>query len=59
MTTRRRIVTAEEQDVYTDWRSMLRWVTRPGRVKAVKRRTHRRERREARAEIRAALKDGE
>ena len=59
MPTRRRIVTAEEQDVYTDWRRVLCWVTRAGAVKAVKRRTHRRERREARAEIRAALEDGE
>lgn len=49
--TRRRIVTADEQDVYTGWRRVLVWTQRAGAVKAVKRGTHRRERREGKAEI--------
>ena len=52
---RRAAVTAEEQDVYTGWRKVLIWTGRAGTVKGVKRRTHRRERREATAEIRRDL----
>ena len=37
----------DEQDVYTGWRKYLVWTSRAGAVKAVKRRTHKRERREA------------
>jgi len=47
----RRIIKAEEQDAYTDWRRLLCYTQRAGVVKAIKRRTHRRERHEARAEI--------
>ena len=47
---RRRVVTADEYDAYTKWRSFLIW--HAGDVKAIKRRTHRRERREARRLIR-------
>lgn len=43
---------AEEQDAYTRWRYVLAYLNKPGRVKAIKQRTHRRERREAQAEIR-------
>lgn len=39
----------EEHDAYTNWRRMLFW--QRGETKGVKRRTHRRERREAKAEI--------
>lgn len=55
MVQRRRIVTADEQDAYTRWRHLLCGMSRPGVVRRVKRATHRRERREARAEIAAAL----
>jgi hypothetical protein len=54
---RRRIVSGEEQDAYTRWRKLLCWTARPGMVKRVKRRTHRRERREGQAEIRAQRED--
>lgn len=47
----RRIVTGEEQDAYTRWRKLLCWTQRAGAVKAVKTRTHRRERREGKQEI--------
>lgn len=51
----RRIVTADEQDAYTGWRRVLCCYQRAGAVRKVKRATHRRERREARAEIRAQI----
>lgn len=47
----RPIRTPEEQDVYTGWRKLLVWTSRPGMVKCVKRRTHKRERRDAKREI--------
>lgn len=46
-------ITYEEQDVYTGWRKVIRFYQRAGRVKAVKVRTHRRERREAKQRIKA------
>lgn len=49
---KRRCVTADEHDAYTAWRKMLCYLGRPGVVKAIKRRTHKRERREARQAIR-------
>lgn len=52
---RQAVVTAEEQDAYTRWRKWLCYLQRPGAVKAIKRTTHRRVRREARAEIRKEL----
>lgn len=57
MIERRRIVTADEQDVYTGWRRMHTCFQRAGKVRKVKVATHRRERREAQAEIRAQLAD--
>ena len=45
----RRIVTGDETDAY-GWRQWIGWG--PGEVKAIKRRTHKRERREGRAEAR-------
>ena len=53
----RRIVTTEEQDAYTAWRHLYCYLAKPGAVKQVKRRTHRRERREGRAEIREQVQD--
>lgn len=52
---KRRAVDGDEQDVYSAWRKLLCWTQRPGATKKVKRRTHRRERREARAEIQEQL----
>jgi len=40
----------DEQDAYTGWRRVMIW--RPGEIKKIKQRTHRRERREAKQEIR-------
>ena len=48
----RRVVGHEEQDAYTGWRRVLCYTQRAGVVKAIKRRTHKRERREVRASIR-------
>lgn len=50
--TRRRILSNEESDVHTGWRRYLAWCRKPGRTKAAKRRTNRRERREGVAIIR-------
>lgn len=52
---RQAIVTAEEQDAYTPWRKLLCYLQRPGAVKAIKRDTHRRLRREGKAEIRREM----
>ena len=51
----RRIVTAEEQDAYTSWRKYYCYLQKAGAVKGIKTRTHRRERREGKAEIRAQI----
>lgn len=51
---RRAAVTAEEVDVHSRWRKVLVCYGRPRAAKAVKRRTNRRERREAAAEVRKA-----
>jgi hypothetical protein len=48
---RRPVVNGDEQDVYTSWRRVLCYVQKPGVVKAIKRSTHKRERREARRAI--------
>lgn len=50
----RRIVNADEQDAYSGWRKYLLYLQRPGVVKAIKRRTHKRERQEAKREIRGS-----
>jgi hypothetical protein len=44
--TRRPIVTWDEEDAYTGWRRLYCYLQRPGVVKKIKRRTHKRERRE-------------
>lgn len=48
----RAIKTADEYDVHTGWRKWYLWTQRPGATAAVKRRTRRRERREAKAALR-------
>jgi hypothetical protein len=53
--TKRRIRSADEYDAYTPWRKLYRW--RPGVLHAIKRRTHKRERREGRAEARENRND--
>lgn len=50
----RRVTTWEEQDAYTGWRRYLHW--RPGQIAVIKRRTHKRERREAQARIETELR---
>lgn len=53
MNQHRTVTTGDEQDAYApNGRRAHGYLRRPGVVKAIKRRTHRRERREARAEIR-------
>ena len=47
----------EEQDAYTSWRRFYTYLKRPGVVKKIKRRTHRRERREGMAEAREQFGD--
>lgn len=47
----------DEEDVYTGWRKLLYWTARPGAVKKVKRRTHKRERQEAKHWIQEQLDD--
>lgn len=46
------MINADEQDAYTKWRSVLCYLQRAGVVKAIKRRTHKRERREGKSEAR-------
>jgi hypothetical protein len=53
----RRIVGTVEQDAYTGWRKVYCYLQRPGVVKSIKRATHRRERREGKAEIREQVRD--
>lgn len=43
----------DEEDAYTSWRRVYCYLQRAGVVKAIKRRTHKRDRREAKAAIRA------
>jgi len=49
---RMRIVTGDEQDCYTGWRKLYIYTQRAGVVKSVKRRTHKRMRREGQRETR-------
>ena len=49
---RRRAFTGAEVEAYSRWRRIHSALSRPGAVKWVKARTHRRERREAQREIR-------
>ena len=46
---KRKMVGAEEYDAYTPWRKYYCYLARPGTVKKIKRRTHKRERREGRS----------
>lgn len=55
---RRQIIGYDEEDVYTSWRRVYCYTQRPGVVKSIKRKTHKRERREARAEIQTRLHEG-
>jgi len=48
---RRRAVHGEEADAYGRWRNYICYLQRPGAVKAIKRRTHKRERREGKQEV--------
>lgn len=57
MTQKRIIKTADEQDAYTGWRKVLIYMGRPGVVKSIKRRTHKRERKEGKQEIRDQLQE--
>jgi hypothetical protein len=52
-TEHRRIHDGDEQDVYTGWRKLYVWTKRAGAVKKIKKRTHKRERQEAKEEIRS------
>jgi len=47
---RMRIVNYEEEDCYTGWRKLYCYTQRAGVVKSVKRRTHKRMRREGKRE---------
>lgn len=49
---RRRIVGWDEQDAYTPWRRVYCYLSKPGAVAYIKRKTHRRDRHEARDRIR-------
>ena len=48
--TKRRMVNGDEYDAYTSARRMYFYLQRAGVVKAIKRRTHKRERREGKQE---------
>ena len=54
---KRIIKTGDEQDAYTLARKFYCYLARPGAVKKIKRRTHKRERREAQKWINEQLKD--
>lgn len=49
------MLSAEENDAYTSWRKYYCYLQRAGAVKQVKKRTHRRERREGKEEIRKEI----
>jgi len=49
---RRAIEGLDEEDAYTAWRRMYRYLDHAGAVKFVKRKTHRRERRESKRALR-------
>jgi hypothetical protein len=51
---RRPIVHWDEEDAYTPWRKVYCYLQKAGAVKFTKRRTHRRERREAKRQIRSS-----
>jgi len=47
---KRRMGGGDEQNAYTGWRKYYCYLDKPGVVKAIKRRTHKRERREGKSE---------
>jgi hypothetical protein len=49
MKTPRPVQNFEEEDAFSGWRKVMHW--RPGEIKAIKRRYHRKERRWARRDI--------
>lgn len=49
---RRQIKSWDEDDAYTSWRQVYCYLNKAGAVKYIKRKTHRRERREAKRAIR-------
>lgn len=53
----RQIRDAGEQDAYTPWRRYLCYLQRAGVVKSIKRRTHKRERQDAKRSIHADLQE--
>lgn len=55
--TQRFIKDGDEQDAYTRWRKIYCYLARPGAVKKIKKRTHRRERREGKEVIKEQMKD--
>lgn len=50
---------ADEQDAYTPWRYLLCYMYRPSVIKRIKRRTHKRARQQAKAEILTELEDSD
>lgn len=52
---RRQIKSADEQDVHTGWRRIYCWTQRAGATAKVKRATRRRERREAKNDLRKEM----
>jgi hypothetical protein len=51
------MINGDEYDAYTQWRKYLCYLQRAGVVKKIKRRTHKRERREAQQQIKEQLED--
>lgn len=49
--------TGDEVDAYSKWRHIYIYLSRPGVVKAIKRRTHKRERQEGKYEILDQMRD--
>ena len=54
---KRIIVNGDEQDAYTGWRKLYIYTSRPGVIKKIKKRTHKRERKEAARWIKEQLED--
>lgn len=54
---KRIIKNADEQDAYTKWRKLYIYLSRAGAVKKIKKRTHKRERREGKRYVTDAMKD--
>jgi hypothetical protein len=54
---KQKMVGGDEYNAYTSWRKVYCYLQRPGAVKKIKVRTHRRERRAARSNARAEVRD--